>query len=196
MSKNEGYSQIFGDSGVKRSSGFCTPKPVAKDFCEPPARKPEPEFPSMVRKIVTNVSVACHEETGKLWEVQTCVVWDESCCKWVESCEGIRELTAVYKQGATLPSFNGVISVYIADGSVVDVFGGGETPQDMIGAIFCINGELCYLGDAPAQPIPVEVQNGGSMPTADSGVKLWNDGGVLKYPGQDGWIQATTFGAS
>lgn len=195
------YSRTFGVQRVERST--CFSKPSEKqthdsgcDYCNPKVDKRKSDsipFPQSIRKIVTNVSVACHNETGKWWQIQDCLVWNEQALCWEESCEGIRELPAIYKAGASLPSFNGVLSVYTPRGSE-EVSGGEETPEDMIGGIFCVGGELCYFGDAPAPS--AEVQLEGDEPEADSGVKLWVDCGIAKYPGENPgeWVQLIPYG--
>lgn len=155
------------------------------------------EWPG-VETFITDVSVKCDPDTGKEWLTKTVLKYDETCFDWDESCEGIYELPKIYKPSAEgdeaepLPDFNGVIEATSTDGEVIEVIGGQPVPADLAGYFICINGELCYT---PA-PVPVkpEVQVGGDAPEADSGVSIWIDNGVSKYPTDAGWVQTNPYG--
>lgn len=163
----------------------------SKCCCE--AAKPPP-WPG-VTKLVTNTCVEIHPDTGKPWLVQTCVVWDETCEKWVEKCEGIYELTSKLKAGDTLPMFAGLKEIYTTEGDTVEVQGEQVLPENMVGMFLCINGELCYVANPPAQIIPNEVQVGGDQPPADSDVEVWISNGIHKTQSVEGiWTQSTAFG--
>lgn len=101
--------------------------------------------------------------------------------------------TFIYKAGDTMPSFDGFKTVFTSDGEAT-VYGSGVLPDDMLGAFFCTNGELCYIGSPAAEPIPDEVKVDGSMPEEGSGVELWIDNGIPKTFGPDGWVQTTNYG--
>lgn len=192
------FTNAFKTDSVDRSSGQsedgcgnnncnqCTPA------C-PPKCEPEPiPFPQ-INKIVKSVEKACHPETGKWWLTQTCMVYDESCGKWEESCEGIYELPAKYFAGDTMPSFNGVQKAYTAT-EAIQVVGGQELPADMVGFFLCLEGEVCYVGNPPAQEIPDEVWCGAEAPT-DPNVEIWTYGGITKTKNAQGlWVQTTPFG--
>ncbi len=132
-----------------------------------------------IDKIAGKMYKACHPETGKLWLVQECLVWNPDCEAWECKVQGVHELPALYKpakegdEPVTLPSFDGPLEVLLNTGEPATLYGGSEIPADLSGAIMCINGGLCYLPGNVAVNIPDEVQVGGEMPAADSTVEFW-----------------------
>jgi len=95
-----------------------------------------------------------------------------------------------------LPDFNSFLEVWVdGEDEKVQVYGGSVLPDNLIGFFICIEGELCYIGDAPAQVIPDEVWCQETEPT-DPAVEIWTFNGITKTKNPDGqWVQTTPFGA-
>ena len=184
---------------IRRSKGPCKGGECA-DEVKAPSKRPTPSLPNCIERLVTGICKAYDSKTGKPWIVEEGYELGD-CGNWKPFRVGVCELPFIYKPGQvdeegepiSLPDFNGTITVNLANGTTQEIIGGEPLPQDMIGVVFCIGGELCY------QAANVDEVYIGADP-APGGTKLWIDTdnkGLPKAPlGNDGeFVQLTNYGA-
>lgn len=185
------FTEAFGIDSVTRSKSFTDPASSGSEYPSGSSYK-TPGIPP-VTSVVVGVCRATHPDTAKPWLVQEVCYWDEACCDWKTKHEGITELPSKLQVGDTLPNFNGVMEIYVGD-MTVEVIGGSELPEGMRGFFLCIDGELCYVANPPAQVIPDEVQVGGAQPMADSQVEVWVTDDGIKTQNEEGlWVAKSSY---
>jgi len=194
------FTTALSADSVKRSSSMekngCDQCNTGCVMCCPVPEKPTESHWPGVHKIITNVCKAPHPDTGKTWIVQECLVFDCECEKWKADCEGICEMPSKLMAGDALPSFDGTKEVWVHGSQTpIPVSGGQTLPLGMIGFFLCIDGEICYVGDAPAPIIPEEIWEGSAPPPADSEYKEWNHDSISKTKNPQGlWVQESPYG--
>lgn len=188
--KTNQYTSLFATGSFLKPTKV-DPKEAGKDTDQYSNVTPRIPFPDVCR-FITDMSVQCDPSTGKPWLVKTFTEFNHKQGCWIEKSEGIYEIPVVLKASDPdakdetelnyLPNFNGSISVWTTDSEEpVQLIGGQDIPSTMIGTILCMGDGLvpCYFGD---RPYTCPIQLGGTMPAADSGIKMWVDGTTPKSP--------------